>query len=137
MIFNIDLEQMIKDNYTSKLKHLENITKRWGKRALTPIGKKTVIKTFMISALNHLFLSLPNPHKRVIDHINNILVTFLWNNKPNKIKTSFITKQYSEGGLQMINLNAFIDALKSTWIRRLFTSTCKWQKLLNSDVELD
>ena len=37
----------------------------------------------------------------------------------------------------MINLNAFIDALKSTWIRRLFTSTCKWQKLLNSDIELD
>ena len=82
---------MIKDNYTSKLKHLENITKRWGKRALTPIGKITVIKTFMISALNHLFLSLPNPHKRVIDHINNILFTFLWNNKPNKIKTSVIT----------------------------------------------
>ena len=105
IIFNIDLEQMIKDNYTSKLKHIENITKRWGKRALTPIRKITVIKTFMISAFNHLFLSLPNPHKRVIDHINNILFTFLWNNKPNKIKTSVITKQYSEGGLQMINLN--------------------------------
>ena len=37
----------------------------------------------------------------------------------------------------MINLNAFIDALKSTWIRRLFTSTCKWQKLLNPDIEQD
>ena len=57
IIFNIDLEQMIKDNYTSKLKHLEKITKRWGKRALTPIGKITVIKTFMISAFNHVFIS--------------------------------------------------------------------------------
>ena len=37
----------------------------------------------------------------------------------------------------MISLNAFIDALKSTWIRRLFISTCKRQKLLNSDIELD
>ena len=74
IIFNIhvDIEQMIKDNYKSKLKHLENITKRWGKRALTPLGKITIIKTFLISAFNHLFLSLPNPHKKLIDHINNI-----------------------------------------------------------------
>ena len=29
IIFSIDLEQMIKDNYASKLIFLENITKRW------------------------------------------------------------------------------------------------------------
>ena len=72
----------------------------------------------------------------MIDHINYILFFFLWYNKPNKIKTSVITKQYSERGLQMIE-NAYIDALKSTWIRQIFTSTCKWQKLLNTDIELD
>ena len=27
----------------------------------------------------------------------------------------------------MINLMAFIEALKSTWIRRLLISDCKWQ----------
>ena len=36
----------------------------------------------------------------------------------------------------MINLNAFIEALKSTWIRRLFISNCKWQNLLKSETEI-
>ena len=37
----------------------------------------------------------------------------------------------------MINLNTFIEALKSTWIRRLFISNCKWQNLLKSEIEID
>ena len=55
IIFNTDLDQMIKENYVSKIKHLENMARIWGKRSLSPIGKITVIKTFMISAFNHLF----------------------------------------------------------------------------------
>ena len=128
---------MIKEYYTIKLQHLENMIKRWGKRGQTPIGKNTVIKTIMISAFNHLFLALPNPNQRVLDYINNILFSFLWNNKPSKIKKSVIIKPYCEGGLQMINWNAFIDALKSTWIRRLFINNCKWQNLLKSEIEID
>ena len=137
IIFNTDLDQMIKENYVSKIKHLENMARIWGKRSLSPIGKITVIKTFMISAFNHLFSSLPNPNKRVIDHINNILYTFLWNNKPNKIKSSIITKQVREGGLQMVNLNAFIEAQKATWVRRLLTTNSKWQTLLYLEIDLE
>ena len=37
----------------------------------------------------------------------------------------------------MINLNVFIDDLKSTWIRRLLISNYKWLNLLSSDIELD
>ena len=128
---------MIKENYVSKIKHLENMARIWGKRSLSPIGKITVIKIFMISAFNHLFSSLPNPNKRVIDHINNILYTFLWNNKPNKIKSSIITKQVREGGLQMVNLNAFIEAQKATWVRRLLTTNSKWQTLLYLEIDLE
>ena len=42
-------------------------------------------------------------------------ITFLWNKKT-KLKTSICVKQYSEGGLKMINIKAFIDALKLTWL---------------------
>lgn len=137
ILFNVDLEQMIKENYTKKIQHLENMVKIWGKRSLTPIGKITVIKTFMISVFNHLFLALPNPKQSVLDYINNILFNFLWNNKTSKIKKSVIIKQYSDGGLNMINLNAFIEALKSTWIRRLLINDCKWQKLIKLDIDID
>ena len=57
--------------------------------------------------------------------------------KKSKIKNSVIIKQYCEGRLQRINLNTFIEVLKSTWIRRLFISNCKWQNLLKSEIEID
>ena len=137
IIFNVDLNQMIKENYTSKIQQIEKIANIWSKRSLTPLGKIKVIKTFMISIFNHLFIALPNPSQTVINHINNILYSFLWNKKPNKIKTSVITKQYCEGGLKMVNLNAFIQALKLTWIRRLLLSDCKWQYLIKSEIEME
>ena len=110
---------MIKVNYTTKIQQLENLTNIWNKRSLMPFGKITVIKTFMISVFNHLFIALPNPNQAGVDYINNILCSFLWNKEPNEIKTTIVTKQYCEGGIKMLNLNAFMGALKSTWIRWL------------------
>lgn len=137
IIFNVDLNQMIKENYTTKIQQLENLAKTWSKRVMSPLGKITVIKTLMISIFNHLFIALPNPNQTVINYINNILYDFLWNKKPSKIKSSVITKQYCEGGLKMINVNAFIGALKLTWIRRLLVSDCKWQYFIKSDIDIE
>lgn len=135
--FNVELEQMVKDNYTAKIQHLEKMVKIWSKRALTPIGKITVIKTFMISVFNHLFLALPNPNQKTIDYINDMLFNFLWNNKTSKIKKSVIVKNYGEGGLQMLNLNAFIEAMKSTWVRRLLINDCKWQEIIKLEIDMN
>ena len=32
----------------------------------------------------------------------------------------------------MINLNAFVNALKSTWIRRLLLNESKWQEIIKN-----
>ena len=136
IIFNADLNQMIKENYTTKIQQLENLTNKWSKGSMTPLGKITVIKTFMISIFNHIFIALPNPNQAVVDYINNILYSFLWNKKPSKIKTTIVTKQYCEGGLKMLNLNAFMGALKLTWIRRLLLSDCKWQHFIKSEIDM-
>ena len=47
--------------------------------------------------------------------------TFIWGNKVDKIKRNIITNEYEKGGLKMIHLSNFIDALKCTWIRRIMT----------------
>ena len=65
IIFNVDLNQMIKENYTIKIQQLENLTNKRNKRLMTPLGKITVIKTFMISVFNHLFIALPYPIKQL------------------------------------------------------------------------
>ena len=133
--FNTELGEMIKDNYTLKITQMEKIINQWSKRNLSPIGKITVIKTFIIPIFNLLIIALPNPNHVIIDLINKSLYDFLWNKK-SKIKKDVIVKQYAEGGLKMTNLNAFINALKSTWVRRILTSDSKWQEFIKIHLNL-
>ena len=72
-----------------------------------------------------------------MDYINNTIVSFLWNNKTNKIKQPVTIKQYCESGLKMINVKTFIDALKTTWIRRLIITDSKWQYFIRVNIEMD
>ena len=37
----------------------------------------------------------------------------------------------------MINLNAFVGALKSTWIRRLLLNESKWQEIIKIHINLE
>ena len=93
-----------------------------------------MIKTFMMSAFNHLFIMLPNPDSTLIDKI---MFSFWWNKKPSKIKQATIIKQYGEGGLKMINIMAFIETLKSTWIRRFLITDNKWQMFIKKYIQIE
>ena len=83
--FSVDMKKMLSLNYNPIINKIENILNRWNRRNLTPLGKITVIKTFIISSLNHLFSSIPSPGPHVITQIEKLLYSFIWNNKPHKI----------------------------------------------------
>ena len=70
--FHVDLDKMININYKDKLSKIENLIKIWKRRYLTPLGKITVIKTLLLSRLNHLFISLPDPNEKIISQLNNL-----------------------------------------------------------------
>ena len=124
---------MAKGNYTEKIKLLEkNSNSMAAPNAITP-GKGDSYKNNAYSNIKSSFYYLQNPSESIVNEINNILFTFLWN-KNTKLKTSICVKQYSEGGLKMkmtTNIKAFIDALKLTWLRWLICYDSKWQHLLN------
>ena len=46
------------------------------------------------------------------------------------MKQYVIVKQYFEGCLNMINVNALSQALKNTWLRRILQKGSKWQVLI-------
>ena len=52
---NVNLERTATNYQKSKIKINETL-KSWNKRYLTPWGKIMVIKTFLLSQLNHIFL---------------------------------------------------------------------------------
>ena len=51
-----------------------------------------------------------------------------------RVKKELLQKDFCEGGLKMINLNLFILALKTTWVRKLFRTEGKCDNILFSTI---
>ena len=133
--FDVDLDKMIGINYMDKIAQIKNSIKMWRRRFLTRLGKITVIKSLLLPKITHLLLSLPNPDTEILNIISSIFYDFLWTGRA-KMKQSIIVKQYFEGGLNMINLNAFSQALKITWLGRILQKDSKWQVLIKTNVNI-
>ena len=73
----------------------------------------------IVPKFNHLFISIPNPRNPFLKDLNSTLYKFIWDGKPDEICRIQITREYSQGGLKMLNLDYFIKALKITWLLRL------------------
>ena len=86
--------------------------------------------------LTHLLIALPYPDTETLNNINGIIFDFLWNDRA-KIKQPVVVKQYFEGGLKMINLMAFAQALKITWLRRILQNESKWHLLIKKFVMIE
>ena len=113
-----NMQEIVSMNFEEKLPILKAIFNSWSKRILTPLGKLVVIKSLVIPKLNHLFIGLPNPSEDFIKTLQNMCFNFLWSNGPDKIKRAVAMQGYENGGLRMINVSQFINALKISWIRR-------------------
>jgi hypothetical protein len=84
--FDVNLDEILKMNFDKKFIAIKNLLKHWERRNLTPVGRITVIKSLAISKLVHLFISLPNPSKDIIDKLNKIIFNFLWKSPFAKVK---------------------------------------------------
>ena len=104
---------------------IKALISKWNKRCLTPLGKITIVKTFLLAKLNHLFSSLPNPDDSFVKEINELLFKFIWSSKPDKINRYTVMLDKKIEDLKMINIKDFVTSLKISWIRRLFMNTGK------------
>ena len=130
--FSCNLDTMVKINYKDKIEQIEKELKIWSKRKLTPFGRITVLKTIVISKLNHLFIALPNPTDEIINNLQKNFFHFIWQSGTDRIKRDILMQEYDRGGLKMINLKNYICALKSTWIRRLLANDSKYVSVFES-----
>ena len=90
----------------------------------------------LLPILNHLFISLPDPSESIFKHLNEIFFEFVWQGTA-KIKKEVIIKQYCERGLQMINIKAFVQGLKLSWVKRLLNKTSQWQSLIKHSINFN
>ena len=135
--FSVNLQEMESLNYYPKIKEIENIINIWSRQTLTPVGKITIIKTLIISKLNHLFLTLPTPCNTTLKQLIRTIYSFIWENKPDKIKREILCLEHKFGGLKMLDIEEYIKGLKLTWVRRLLKNNTKLKKLIESTENID
>ena len=121
--FSTNLIEMTKYNYMNKISEIKNQINTWSRRSLTAFGRITVIKSLLVSKLNYLFLSLPDPAENQMTEINRMFYNFIWKGKPDKVSRKQLIMPYSEGGAKMINIYLHAKSLKISWIRRLLNGS--------------
>jgi len=104
-------------NYNEKLEKVKEILRCSKYRRLTMLAKITIIKSLVISQLVYLLSPLCSNYN-VLNEINDLLYTFLWNGKGNKIKRKIMINDFGVGGLKMIDISSFNKSLKTTWIKK-------------------
>jgi hypothetical protein len=67
---DVDLDKIVNINYNERILQIKKLIKIWSKRNLTVIGKITVVKTPILTVLNHLIITLPNPTQDILKKVN-------------------------------------------------------------------
>ncbi len=89
-----------------------------------------MIKSHIISKFVHpaSVLSVPD---EVLRALKRRIYKFLWNGKSEKVKRSVLSNSIKDGGLNMINVDAFIESIKASWVTKLLTIAGKWSDIFH------
>ncbi len=117
--FSTELSEMCDINYNVVIESVTNLIHYWSKRNLTVLGRITVVKSLLIPKFNHLILSIPNPRTDFLKTLQTKIYKFIWNNKNGKICRNQLSNDFADGGLRLVKVDLFFEALKCTWIRRI------------------
>ena len=127
-----DPEIMLKANYEEKITKLKASLGCWELRRLSLFGKITVLKSLIVSQLTYILSSLPT-NQCAIDEVNTLFFKFLWDGKGDKIKRDIMISEYEDGGLKMIDIRLFPQALKLSWVKKYLDkgNEAKWKLFFN------
>ena len=135
--FSNDDSQTYDENFESKLRSIQAIMCSWRRRYLTVRGRIVVVKSLLLPKLTHVLTSLPNPPLDFIKRLKTEMFHFIWGGKVDRLRRLSICKPYFKGGLAMVEIDTYIDALKATWIRREIKSNHSWISLFQHSIAKD
>ena len=94
--------------YGKKIKQTKAQMSLWLKRSLTVLGRISVVKSLLVSTLNYLFLTLPNPTDETMKKIDRSFHNFIWEGKPDNISRTQLSHPYHLGGAKMMNVYTYM-----------------------------
>ena len=106
-----DVNECNKLNFKDKLIDIDNVLKLAERRTLTLFGKVCIIKALALSKTLYTASCLTIPDK-IIKKIDTRIFRYLWG-KRDRIKRKSVVNKLEKGGLNMVNVQAQISAMRA------------------------
>ena len=86
----------------------------WKHRNLSIIGKICIVNTLITSLSAYRLVVLPTPEENFFKKYRQIVLEFMWNQKPAKIGYHKLIQDYESEGLRLIDLHTKAITIKIT-----------------------
>ena len=94
-------------------------------------GKVTVLKFLVTSQIIYLATAVPVPYN-VVKQMKQLMYSFLWGSRKEKVKRNVCTNKVVKGGLNMVDLEARINSLRHSWLSKfLRNENVSWRILFS------
>ena len=127
-------EKTKKENWDSKIESIKRIISYWNNRRLSLFAKIKVIKTYVISKIAFVASVIEMPDE-IVKSLKTICYNYLWGGKRDKIKRTTITANRDDGGLKMIDIDAYITSLKASWVPKILNIQGVWKNVFEHYVK--
>ena len=115
--FNANLDDM-NHNINNKINTWSNIIKHWSYKKCTPLGRANVVRTFLLSKLNHIALVYPVIDNLDIDELEKSIYKFIWGGTAHVLRQD-AKASFRAGGLNMPDLITSLNSFNVSWLRRI------------------
>ena len=120
--FGHDISKCQQSNIEKQLQKTKEIINNWNKRNLSIIGKITIVKSLLLPNITYIASVCTIP-KEYIQRFKTMIYSSIWGGKKDRIKHTDLCKDYSKGGLKMIDIDQYLNSIQISWLKRLTTST--------------
>ena len=112
-------QEVLRNNYKKLIPKTAAILQSWSQRNISLIGKVNVINTLVASMFIYRMAVLPNMTPDMINSLNKLFNTYLWNGRRPKISLDKLQMDKKHGSLRLTDINLRQKAIKTTWIQTL------------------
>ena len=120
------------DNVGPTMKKIENTINIWSQRSLTIKGRITITRAFIASQLVYMSSCIEMP-KKLLRRIQSKIMQFMWRGRPPKVAEDVLVQDIEQGGLKLIEVEVFVQSIRSAWIRRLYINQIStWRRIVQA-----
>lgn len=125
---NIGKKSSAHSNYDNLIDKVKSLITLWSSRHLTIMGKILLCNTLLTSQWIYKLLMVITPPQNLFYRYKRLILDFIWDSKPPRIRYKKLIKNKLIGGLGLIDLELKDLSLKASWVPRILQAnpTTSW-----------